>query len=166
MIPLKRILDSNNKDPEVLSRIQPFGVELDGDFMENSTDKWEDENHHEEYDSVKEVLEVNAKVKAEPSILAKTKEKPSKAKAKPTAKTMGKSAKFNFFKERCVDSERMVAAMVSKAVNAEACQTKRKVTAMMDEANHNNMCHLIDVDTSNTGSSYTLILLPASKKEK
>ena len=134
--------------------------------MEDSTDKWEDENSDEEYYSDKEVLEVNAMVKAEPSILAKTKEKPSKAKAKPTAKTMGKSAKFNFFKERCVDSERMVAAMVSKAVNAEACQTKRKVTAMMDEANHNNRCHLIDVDTSNTGSSYTLILLPAIKKGK
>ena len=60
----------------------------------------------------------------------------------------------------------MVAAMVSKAVNAEAFETKMEGAEMMDEANHNNRCHLIDVDTSNTGSSYTLILLPASKKEK
>ena len=60
----------------------------------------------------------------------------------------------------------IVAAMLSNAVNAEACQTKRKVAEMLDDANHNNRCHLIDVDTSNTGSPYTLNLLSASKKAK
>ena len=41
--------------------------------MEDSTDKWEDENSDEEYYSDQEVLEVNDTVKAKPSTLAKKK---------------------------------------------------------------------------------------------